>query len=72
MIEYDVGQLEVTIQQLQLDNKKLENHVNEWKLVVKESQSDTVKYCKEIHKMFAALEKVKSELTCTCFQEHHR
>lgn len=72
MIEYNVDQLEVIIQQFQLNNKKLENHINEWKLMIKESQNDTIKYCKEIHKMFATLKKIKFELICICSQKHHK
>lgn len=71
-IESEVDQLKVSIQQLQMNNKKLENHVSEWKLIAEEFQSDTFKHCRELHKIFIALEEVKSELACTCNEQQNR
>ena len=68
----EADQLKVTIQQLQMDNGKLEKHISEWKLIAEESKSNADKYCKEIKKIFIALEEVKSVLPCTCTEEHLR
>lgn len=72
MIECEVDQLKVAIQQLQMDNKILENQESEWKLIAEESQSETFKLCRQIHKIFKALEEMKSELTCTCTEQYHK
>ena len=63
--ELEAGQLKVTIQQLQMDNGKLEKHIIEWKLIAEESKSNADKYCREMNKIFTALEEVKSELPGT-------
>ena len=70
--EVEADQLKVTIQQLQMDNGKLEKHVSEWKLIAEESKSNADKYCKEINKIFTVLEEVKSVLPCICIEEHFR
>jgi hypothetical protein len=72
MVEYEASQLKDTIQQLRMDNKNLENHISEWKLMAEESKSNAVKCCREMNKIFTALEEVKSELPCTCIEEQHR
>ena len=72
MAEYETSQLKVTIQQLQMDNRKLENHISEWKQIAEESKRQAVKYCREMNKIFTALEEAKTELPCTCTEEHHR
>ena len=59
------SELKVTIQQLQMDNGKLEKHIGEWKLTAEESKSNADKYCREMNKIFTALDQVKSELACT-------
>ena len=71
MVECEVGRLKVILEQLHMDNGKLENHVSEWKSIAEESQSGTVRYYREIHKIFTTLE-VNSELACTCIEKHHR
>ena len=58
--------MRVTIPQLHMDNEKLEKHTSEWKAVAEESKSKAVKYCREMSKVFAALEEIKSELPSTC------
>lgn len=68
----EANQLKVTIQQLQMDNEKLEEHISEWKLIAEESKSNADKYCREINKIFTALEEVKSVLSCTCTEVHLR
>lgn len=70
--EVEADQPKVAIQQLQMDNGKLEKHINEWKLIAEESKSNVDKCCREINKIFAALEEVKSVLPCTCTEEHLR
>lgn len=48
--ELEAGQLKVTIQQLQMDNGKLEKHIAEWKVIAEESKSKADKYCREMNK----------------------
>lgn len=68
--EFETSQLKVIIQQLQMNNQKLEKHISEWKLIVEESKSSAVKYCRKMNKIFTALEKVKSKLSCIWTEEH--
>lgn len=68
----EADHLKVTIQQLQMDNGKLEKHISEWKLIGEESKSNADKHCREINKILTALEEVKSVLPCTCTEEHLR
>lgn len=63
--ELKISELKLTIQQLQIDNGKLEKHIDEWKLIAEESKSNADKYCREMNKIFTALDQVKSELACT-------
>lgn len=64
------SELKITIQQLQMDNRKLEKHISKWKLIAEELKSNADKYCIEMNKIFTALDQVKSELACTSMQEH--
>ena len=68
--ELEAGKLKVTIQQLQMDNGKLEKHIREWKLIAEESKSNADRYYREMNKIFTALNQVKSELACTSMEEH--
>lgn len=61
--EREISQLKSTIHQLQMDNEKLEKYISEWKLIAEESKSNADKYCREMNKIFTALEEVKLELT---------
>ena len=54
--EHEIRQLKITIQQFQADSKKLEMHINEWKLIAEESRTKAVKYCGEVNNLFAAME----------------
>jgi predicted nuclease with TOPRIM domain len=72
MIECEINRLKIIMQQLHVDNEKFKNQVNEWKFIAEKSQSDTVKHCREIHKILTVLEKIKSKLICTCIKKHHR
>lgn len=63
--ERETSQLKSIIQQLQMDNGKLEKHITAWKLIAEESKSNADKYCREMNKIFTALEEVKSVLPCT-------
>ena len=68
----EADQLKVTIQQLQIDNGKLEKHISEWKLIAEESKSNADKHCREINKILTALEEVKSVLPCAyAYTEEH-
>ncbi len=53
-----------------MDNRELEKHIGEWKLIAEESKSNADKYYREINKIFTALDQVKSELACTSIEEH--
>jgi len=53
-----------------MDNGKFEKHIGEWKLIAEESKSNADKYCKEMDKIFIALDQVKSKLACTSREEH--
>jgi len=66
----EASELKVTIHQLQMDSGKLEKHVSEWKIIAEESKSNADKYCREMNKIFTALDQVKSELACTSREEH--
>ena len=66
----DVIELKLTIQQLQINNGKLEKHINEWKIIAGEFKSTAEKYCRKMNKIFISLEEVKSKLTCTSIEEH--
>jgi len=66
----EASELKVTIQQLKMDSGKLEKHIGEWKLTAEESKSNADKYYREMNKIFAALDQVKSELACTSMEEH--
>lgn len=69
--ESEASQLKVTIQQLHEDNKNLDFHdISEWKAIARDSKSNAVKHCREINRVFVALKEVKSELPCTCTNEH--
>ena len=46
-----------------MDNHRLTQYVNNWKLMAEKSESSISRYCKEMGKIFAALEEVKSELS---------
>lgn len=66
----EANELKVTIQQLQMDNGKFEKHIGEWKLIAEEFKGNADKYCREMDKIFTALDQVKSELACTSREEH--
>ena len=68
--ERETSQLKSTVQQLQVDNEKLEKHISEWKLIAEESKSNADIYCREMNKVFTALEEVKLGLPWTCTEEH--
>lgn len=66
--ELEACELKAIIKQLQMDNGKLEMHISEWKLIAEESKSNADKYCREMNKIFTALDQVKSELACTSIE----
>ena len=53
--ELKVCELKAIIKQLQINNEKLETHINEWKLITEKSKSNADKYCKEMNKIFTTL-----------------
>ena len=69
--ESEISQLKDTIERVQIDNHRLTQYVNDWKLMAEKSESSVSKYCKEIGKIFAALEKVKSELPYIHTNHHY-
>jgi chromosome segregation ATPase len=60
--EEEVNQLKITLQEAQRDNKKLEEHIQKWKLIAEQYNGSIVKYYQGIGKMFTILEELKSEL----------
>ncbi|KAL2042019.1 hypothetical protein N7G274_005207 [Stereocaulon virgatum] len=60
--ESEAGHLKVTVRQLHVDNEKLEKHISEWKSMAEESEGRAAKYSKEMGKIYATLEGIKSEL----------
>ena len=54
--ENEIIQLKITNQQFQTYNKRLEMHVKEWKLMTEKSRNKAVENCREVSKIFAALE----------------
>jgi hypothetical protein len=62
--EEEVNQLKETLQEAQKDNRKLEQHVPEWKLIAEKSRNCTVKYCGGVSKIWEALEELRSEPAC--------
>ena len=47
-----------------MDNQRLEQDVDKWKVDAEEFKSSMSKYCREMSKIFSALEEAKSELPC--------
>lgn len=66
MIECEVSRLQTIVQQLHMDNEKLQNHIQEWKTIAEKLQSDKVKHCEEMRKIVTTLIEIKTELTCVC------
>lgn len=56
------NQLKKTIQEMQMDNQKLERHIQEWKLVAVQASTRANAYCKGLRQIWAPLEEVKSTL----------
>ncbi|KAI9758898.1 MAG: hypothetical protein M1840_003738 [Geoglossum simile] len=57
----EVDQLKKAIQETQKDNRKLEQHVQEWKIIAERSRSSTRKYSKGVSEIWAVLEELISE-----------
>ena len=57
--EEEVAQLKITIQETQKDNQKLEQHVQEWKLIAEQSRSSAAKYSRGLSKIWTLLEELK-------------
>ena len=55
-----------------MNNKKLENYINEWKIIIEKFKNDAVKYCKEMNKIFTILKKIKSMLSYICIEKYYR
>lgn len=51
-----VSELKFIIEQLQIDNEKLEKHIDEWKLIAEKSKSNADKYYTEMNNIFTALD----------------
>jgi hypothetical protein len=60
--EGKVNHLEVVIQEARNDNQKLEQYIQEWKLVAEQSQSNVFKYRDGVSKLFVLSAELKSEL----------
>jgi hypothetical protein len=60
--EQTVNQLSVALEEIQRGNEKLEHYIQEWKLRAERSQGMIDRHYEEIGKIFAILEKIKSEV----------
>ena len=69
--ESEISQLKETIERVQMDNHRLTQYINDWKLMAEKSESSVSRYCKEMGKIFAALEEIKSELPCMHTNHHY-
>ena len=47
-----------------MDNQRLEQYINNWKIMAEKSESNVSRYCREISKVFLVLEEAKLELPC--------
>ena len=54
-----------------MDNHKLAQYVNNWKLMAEKSESSVSRYCKEMGKIFTTLKKVKSGLFYTYINHYY-
>jgi len=59
--EEKVNHLEVVIQGARNDNQKLEQHIQEWKLVAEQSQSSVIKYRDGMSRFFVLSAELKSD-----------
>jgi hypothetical protein len=54
-------QAEETVNQLARDNEKLEQHIQEWKLIAERYHVKIARYCQGMDTIFTILEEVKSQ-----------
>jgi hypothetical protein len=59
-VEEEVNQLKLAVQETQKDNKKLEDHIQQWKLIAEKSQSCIVNYRQGMDRIFGILKDLKS------------
>ena len=64
MIESEISHLKDIVQRIQLDNKRLEQYVNEWKTIAEKSENSVLKYCLGMEKVLTVLEGIRTELPC--------
>jgi len=70
-IELKISQSAETILRYQMDNERLQKYVNEWKAIAEEAKSSAVRHCREMRKVYIALEEVNSEFPCTHVNHEH-
>jgi hypothetical protein len=61
-VEEEVDRLKTNILQVQMDNRKLERHLHEWKVVAGQARSRATKYCEGISDCWKLLEELKSAM----------
>jgi hypothetical protein len=59
-VEAEVGRLKKNVQEAQMDNQKLERHVQEWKQVAEQARSRVAKYCQGVDEIWTVLEELKA------------
>jgi hypothetical protein len=61
-VEKEVDQLKTNILEVQMDNRKLERHLHEWKVVAGQARSRAAKYCEGVSDCWRLLEELKSTM----------
>lgn len=61
--EEEISQLKVNVQEAQADNRKLEQHIQEWKSIAEKSQSSILRCYVGLDKISTVLEELKSDLS---------
>jgi hypothetical protein len=61
-VEKEVDQLKTNILEVQMDNRKLERHLHEWKVVAGQARSRAAKYCEGVSDCWKLLEELKSAM----------
>jgi hypothetical protein len=54
------NELTIAIQEAQKDNRKLERHIQEWKLIAEQAIRSTSKYRQRVGEIWTVLEELKS------------
>jgi hypothetical protein len=61
-VEKEVDGLKTNILEIQMDNRKLQQHLHEWKVVAGQARSRAAKYCEGVSGCWKLLEELKSTM----------